>query len=1800
MWPQEFNPSRPPFHKRPERLRPSGNSFYTDDMRYRNTEVPNNPSASFRPMINRGTGGSMINSKMRMDGPNARGRNFPMGAAFVEPLSERGRNSLTSWHHRMNQPKETTRDRVDVKYQNVKENTLYNMYVCPQCDEHYSYRHSQIKYQDKIPLVLPCCHTVCQECIFRSLSGNSITCPVCQVENKLSLSETPMRVTDLQQIFHPNYYLIGVISYHKPVGSQVNLENIKFVSTVLKQHLELPPPSERCCFVSCKREATVYCPDCEGIFCSDCSITIHQNTKKLMAHKPEPRKDNKLPFVFQNCPDHPKMQLEFFCEECDLEACCYCILNKHHGHEKITLYCLEDGEKEEFSRLKTEAQSILHHILKSQKKAASFSQFNADSVKKGVCSYFVDFHAKVFTIEKSLCQELNNVSSNSRGLNEIQSRLSAWAEELKKLLVLDVNGPGEQKLNFRSALAKLREVRNIPAFLINEKGSTEPARFIANPSVMKLLDEGFSIEKYEDSEYKLVTADELPNDYVVDDTLSDSDLDGPTSALLSQSVRSEDSSVPSGFEEVPRTRKKITLSRKTHKQKHHNSKRLVEKVEVQHINSMDSFFVHYKSMESKLNQLNKDIENYIKLGGAQLIRHPQINNLYLAHYISETHSGQKEQRWCRGRLVALKNGETEPLYNVFFIDYGKTQTVNSGRIKDIPPFLQQIKPMAFECMLFNPMNVDWNKRAHYTLAKTLNGKEVYMMVKSENCGILEVDLMISSTDGGMTSVIDILVHGGSNTSQSNDESNLEEGTVLKKQIYYPQLTVFPNSNKFEKNQKERVVIANVIDPHNIIVHLASHQESFKSMLHSLKKSYKHSEDSVVPIEGTYVLVEYRDPVRSNWHRAYIKQIDCNGNQAHVNLLDWGLTVIVSMANIRPLQEAFTKLECQAVVVKMAHIQPFNKQPTWSSNASLFLQAYLRSQDILKMVVHETENGVEVALFDMSGQVDLCLNTMMVENSLADSTGPISTRLEWPQYETAVPDNNQSYEEEDLIASMLEKANDESEEEDATNVRKRQVDVVKVVSPDLIWVKFLDLRHRESMLYSELQIHYNFEPVKRTQWEVGETCVVELENEFARGKVLGPIEDGWKVYLVDKIVEVDSPADKMYEYDTHFSKYLQAVTKTHLVNVKPAGDTGNWSISSVEALQAIFDKHKRIFVHKPDDADESEEKSMPVNMWYGIVIRGGPLDPDRIKYVSINNLLVKLGFAYKKSQKKSTKETIAAADKLLSSIENAPSTSCASFMAEQNDDYSSEEIPLETEENYTDRRDNDIRLESLENEEVPIQNSDVADIDNAMNWIDIVEADRSMIAKSKKSKSKKKMKNKLPFTSNDESKGSSKAVKTPNSSPYRTFEISIDDWKPPFRLSKREFRAKVTCVETGGHLYLHEEAIDEVYRKMEANIKEYFDSNPPLCADHNWEPGHLCTIRYNDGKWYRGRILKIIDSKKISVLMIDFGSDHEVSPDILFREVLYTDINAFATKVKLDKIHALSGKWLTSDYDSLLALVTDWCRIIVKGPLEVDMPNVEAYNEDGLFINQRIIEICPNLSHANFPQLTDTDDEECVVIENEEVFDTTDGDLDCAKYVSCEDMLDWKYKQRCVPKEMLAKEKVRLEISGVMSYNQVALKEIGENISEDMYNLTIDIQDYVNNIPLLKDFKVGVPCVAQYSVDEVWYRARVKDVGDFETSGVVEVIFVDYGNLEWVPVTKIRAARYEWLQMPQESWEARLNFELGKKSEAGAVFEALKSLIGKKRLVELVKPSPLTVDIYDNEGKLCYQTFLDSEVLECHS
>ena len=57
------------------------------------------------------------------------------------------------------------------------------------------------------------------------------------------------------------------------------------------------------------------------------------------------------------------------------------------------------------------------------------------------------------------------------------------------------------------------------------------------------------------------------------------------------------------------------------------------------------------------------------------------------------------------------------------------------------------------------------------------------------------------------------------------------------------------------------------------------------------------------------------------------------------------------------------------------------------------------------------------------------------------------------------------------------------------------------------------------------------------------------------------------------------------------------------------------------------------------------------------------------------------------------------------------------------------------------------------------------------------------------------------------------------------------------------------------------------------------------------------------------------------------------------------------------------------------------------------------------------------------------------------------------------------------------------------------------------------------------------CCAQFSEDDSWYRARITESSTKDDTSLVQVIYVDFGNHEPLPVSRLRMLRKEHAELP---------------------------------------------------------------------
>ncbi|EOA93713.1 Tudor domain-containing protein 6, partial [Anas platyrhynchos] len=95
------------------------------------------------------------------------------------------------------------------------------------------------------------------------------------------------------------------------------------------------------------------------------------------------------------------------------------------------------------------------------------------------------------------------------------------------------------------------------------------------------------------------------------------------------------------------------------------------------------------------------------------------------------------------------------------------------------------------------------------------------------------------------------------------------------------------------------------------------------------------------------------------------------------------------------------------------------------------------------------------------------------------------------------------------------------------------------------------------------------------------------------------------------------------------------------------------------------------------------------------------------------------------------------------------------------------------------------------------------------------------------------------------------------------------------------------------------------------------------------------------------------------------------------------------------------------------------------------------------------------------------------------------------------------------------------------------------------------------------------CLAQYSEDEKWYRALI--VAEITSAEKVEVIYVDYGNREWVSLTGLRSIPEHFLQLKAQAFRCSL--------------------------YNLIQPNGQDPFVWDEAAVLAFREFVDAS--SCH-
>lgn len=1624
----------------------------------------------------------------------------------------------------------------------LTESTKFKNYVCPNCKLPYNYIINSNSLTGKVPRILPCKHTICEECIKKSIqTKNHVQCTICLNTE-----------FDKNHFYEYNHYILGQITCSRFNKAVMDFPNIVLTSDsknrTSSENKKLAITShtnEKCGFTSCMNSGTISCTECRGVYCESCDDALHKSGKQLQSHKRVLLQN--APLVLQRCPDH-SIDEELFCNDCGVNCCCYCILEKHEGHSRSYLSRLNDEEEVALKNAYENAKIKKQQLLVSSWKVSKMEQTNMMSeLEIEIAQQFADIHAQLYFMEKNLYQQAKQMQDSHFCLAGLTETINSNIQTIDKLINY-VEERKTVKYNMKMLLYKLKDMENLPTILISSETVEKPKLVIDD--TVKDLEKYVMLEIPDTVTFELINTDEVPKEY------QEEEMKQAKIEIEAQSSRSK-SSINTEISNNSRSRQNYEVR--------DNDFFRRQAVYVTHINSLDSFYVQLKENDNRFKQMEQEIRNHIStmlLGVGEV----HMKELYLAKGIGD------KNKWCRVRVME-KIGEK---YKAKFIDFGYSTIVTKDELIYISSSLASKKPFAYECRLDNPSHFQWPKDTHLELAKFLDiNKELDMETKEFSNNIRTVVLNINTSIGGSCSVTELLIFGC---------DALRKGTKIPEPMKenLNSNKIHDNSDVYIVNNSYDVFLRYVFDPWHIYIQKSNYEKSFNNLIKQMTGYYSKTQcDIHLPIKNSFVVVNYRTKYFGEWHRAKILEVITKKRIVNVYLVDIGEYINVLWKDIRKLFEGFKKSECFVVCAKLADVAPLtNNDWTITDEVAIrqFFESFLKRNVKMKILVSHND-PLEVVLFKPEETFDVNLNAELVENNFALSSGKLTDTKIWL--------HNEEYEKKEENNFLFFK--DDTDDEDCdTEMRGpiQQVEIIHFENPDSFFVSFVSKKASAEKLHEEMQIHYKslkHHPQERN-WKVNDKAVIfdESDKMYYRGIIR--VIDGNEhcVHFLDKPGYLWVGTEKLRIIQPYFMKnFPNTVFRCHLVNIKPAGDSNKWSNLSVEWFQMLFKKHQDIFIKKI--ADDESKSSMPVTIWYSKIIQGSALEPSYRKYISIDKKVVEAGLAFWVPNAVPPEPSLP--DKEETTTGSEPDSESTTTTCDECDHKSSDTETTDSEATVIPKI-GEVKFIDVKHWLSPskfTRREFFAYVTCAENegYLYIREEELQKSYEDMQQKITKHFDN-IPFSPFVLREDQMVTVRSEGFW-YRGVVLSVINKKT----------AKIMMVDFGSD---HIVEINDLRNKIMYPKIPIMVSKIKLYDIHSknkgWTLSEIETLLSTAPPY--GKIVMRSNLSDAIPLADVYDTKGVCLSDRLVALCpnLYRLVNMPKIVTKNENIEVTNE--IVQNYSESQSKESDESCEIIPSDFMSDVEQIRKLEE-----NMEEMPIDPTDEETSEEEEIEKDSSEQEDAEDSEQVEEnaileSEGEEEHGDLIADE----------VVPKRFnyaeLTKATMERDIISVYDYKTISFYHPDENSTETEFEtLTKSIRDNIEDVEPLSKAEIGQPCLCLFEEDNQWYRAKITRVDALEC-GYVSVIYVDYGNFEVVKFSNLKTIKSEWLEFPVRFVDAIIDYKLLQTDQENVLLKHIQSLAGKTKYIEIIYDDPVIIHVYnenDDTFQLYYDAFIKNGIVQ---
>ncbi|XP_021703870.1 maternal protein tudor [Aedes aegypti] len=280
--------------------------------------------------------------------------------------------------------------------------------------------------------------------------------------------------------------------------------------------------------------------------------------------------------------------------------------------------------------------------------------------------------------------------------------------------------------------------------------------------------------------------------------------------------------------------------------------------------------------------------------------------------------------------------------------------------------------------------------------------------------------------------------------------------------------------------------------------------------------------------------------------------------------------------------------------------------------------------------------------------------------------------------------------------------------------------------------------------------------------------------------------------------------------------------------------------------------------------------------------------------------------------------------------------------------------------------------------------------------------------------------------------------------------------------------------------------DEVGKLLD-DMFDYYEKSGTVIT--NLQMNELCASKSSDGNWYRSKITCLQEIDNIEVLFVDYGNRERVKhEDLKVLEAQFQEYSAFAHKVYLPMACLNEG-----EDDKLKVEIAN-----LTGQFEMELKVLDFRNDIWIV----------DIAHNDYSIVQALKDKQLVKdLDHEEIVNRKTAVLNESMEMGSAD------KPEEADKEGEQKyQKLEGFVSHVDNPNQLFIQMKAD--LDDLDQLQENLQIISQALPGLKDFSVDRYCIAPYSADDMWYRAKIIDSHDD-----LIIQFVDYGNTDVITSNK---------------------------------------------------------------------------------